>query len=221
VNGPSLIIVFDDAGHNRAQLDAVLSLPFPLTVAVLPRLAHSVEAAEAARRAGKEVILHQPMQAKNPQVNPGPGAIKPEMGAEEIAALVQGNMAEIGPVVGMNNHEGSRITESREAMTAVLDVCAAGGIYFLDSYTTAGSHAQAAADERGMKIWRRDVFLDNTPDRADVLAQLRRGLEIANRDGQAILIGHVWSPELPSILREVYPELVEKGYRFTTIGGMP
>ena len=60
----TLIFVFDDAGHNMTQLQPFLELPFPITVAVLPGLDYSAQAAQKARTSGKEVILHQPMQAK-------------------------------------------------------------------------------------------------------------------------------------------------------------
>jgi polysaccharide deacetylase 2 family uncharacterized protein YibQ len=70
---------------------------------------------------------------------------------------------------------------------------------------------------RGMRIWGRDVFLDNTQDKADILEQLHRGLTIADRTGSAILIGHVTSPTLAQILLDEYPGLIEKGYRFSTI----
>ena len=68
-----------------------------------------------------------------------------------------------------------------------------------------------------MRIWGRDVFLDNTKDKANILEQLRRGLVIADRTGSAILIGHVTTPGLVQILLDEYPVLVEKGYRFSTI----
>ena len=78
-NGAQLVFVFDDGGQNLAHLKSFLQLPFPITVAVLPRIAHSKESASQIRASGNEVILHQPMQSINPSVNPGPGAIKPGM----------------------------------------------------------------------------------------------------------------------------------------------
>jgi polysaccharide deacetylase 2 family uncharacterized protein YibQ len=215
--GATLVFVFDDAGQNLSHLASFLTLPFPLTVAVLPRLPYSSASAERIRAAGKEVILHQPMQARDRAKDPGPGAISPDMGEREIMTIAQKNIAEIAPVAGMNNHEGSLITESREAMGAVLDVCRAAGIYFLDSRTTAETAVPAAARERGMNVPSRDVFLDNTPSKDDMLNELTKGLKIANRTGSAIMIGHVWSPALAELLRELYPVLSRKGYTFSTI----
>ena len=49
----TLIFVFDDAGHNLAQLEHFLHLPFPCTIAVLPGLRYSSESARRIRTAGK------------------------------------------------------------------------------------------------------------------------------------------------------------------------
>ena len=75
-----------------------LRLPFPVTIAVLPGLEYSRSAAERARAAGKEVILHQPMQAVNLSYDPGPGAIRQGMNGDEIRAIVRKNLDEVGPV---------------------------------------------------------------------------------------------------------------------------
>lgn len=219
-NGAKLVFVFDDAGHNLNQLEPFLKLPFKVVIAVLPGLPHSAEAAAAARKAGKQVILHQPMQAVNLSVDPGPSAIKPDMHTYEIEALVRKNLAEIGPVVGLNNHEGSLITATQSAIGAVLDVCQAENIFFLDSRTNAETKAPQAALERGMKIYERDIFLDNEPGRDDIIAMIKKGLAVADKKGHAIMIGHIWSDGLAAIISEMYPDLVAQGYVFTDISGL-
>ena len=219
-NGAKLVFVFDDAGHNLNQLEPFLKLPFKVVIAVLPGLPHSAEAAAAARKAGKQVILHQPMQAVNLSVDPGPSAIKPDMHTYEIEDLVRKNLAEIGPVVGLNNHEGSLITATQSAIGAVLDVCQAENIFFLDSRTNAETKAPQAALERGMKIYERDIFLDNEPGRDDIIAMIKKGLAVADKKGHAIMIGHIWSDGLAAIISEMYPDLVAQGYVFTDISGL-
>lgn len=218
--GAKLVFVFDDAGHNLNQLQPFLELPFDCVIAVLPSLSHSGDAAAAARKAGKQVILHQPMQAVNLSVDPGPSAIKPDMHTYEIEALVKKNLAELGPVSGINNHEGSLITATQSAIGAVLDVCKEEGIFFLDSRTNAETKAPIAARERGMTIYERDIFLDNTQDRDDIIAMINKGLAVADKKGHAVMIGHIWSDGLAAILEELYPELVKKGYVFTDLSGL-
>ena len=212
-----LVFVFDDAGHNMTQLKPFLSMPFPITVAILPKLAYSKDAAVALRNAGICSILHQPMQAVNLSVDPGPGAIKPEMYSYEIEEIVKENLTEVGPVIGLNNHEGSLITASQSDIGTVLDVCKEKGIIFLDSRTNSESKAKQAALERDMTILERDIFLDNIQDKDEIIAMVNKGLEIADKKGYAIMIGHVWCKDLANILSELYPDLNAQGYEFLTL----
>lgn len=219
-----LCVVFDDGGQNISQLQKCVALPFPVTVAVLPRLPHSAEAARIVRQSGNEVILHQPMQAMNLKVNPGEGAIKPGMSSGELAATLSQNIAEISPIAGMNNHEGSLITEDESMVAFILQIVQDKGIYFLDSRTSSATKVPSVAMQMGMGYYQRDIFLDNQKTRENYLSELKKGLDIANKKGHVIMIGHVWSAaSLPAFLEEVYPELALKGYRFATVsksGGM-
>jgi len=212
-----LIFVFDDAGHNLEQLQYFLDLPFPCTIAVLPKLPNSIETAKRIRAAGKELILHQPMQAVNPNVDPGEGAVKPGMNREEIKKIVASNVEEIGPIAGMNNHEGSLITSDEEAMEAVLELCREKNIYFLDSRTSSKSVVPQVAKKLNMNIWERAVFLDNKRDKAYMKKQIIDGLEIASQRGEAIMIGHVFTVDLAILLKEMYSDLTQEGYTFSTI----
>jgi polysaccharide deacetylase 2 family uncharacterized protein YibQ len=211
-----VVFVIDDAGNNLRELEPFLRIPGPLTIAVLPGLPHSVEAAQRIRAAGKEVFLHQPMEAIGGQ-NPGPGAVYSGMSGDEIRAVLARNVAEIGPVAGMNNHQGSKITMDGKAMETVLAFCREHGIYFLDSRTTAETAAPAAAKRLGINIGERDVFIDNIQERASMIRYIEEGLKKADQKGAAVMIGHTWSSELAATLEELYPVLVEEGYSLSTI----
>ena len=212
------MLILDDGGHNMSQLEPFLALPFPLTIAVLPALAYSKETAIATRQAGKEVMLHQPMQAINLAIDPGPNAIRPNMSDVEIRSLLQKNVSEIAPIVGMNNHEGSLITADAQLMATVLDFCKENKLYFLDSRTNVETKALLVANEKNMKIWERNIFLDNTPEKKDIVEMFNAGLAIAEKNGLVIMIGHVWSgSHLADILRELGTEAQKKGFVFTTI----
>jgi polysaccharide deacetylase 2 family uncharacterized protein YibQ len=211
-----LVFVIDDAGNNLAGLDPFLRFPGPLTIAVLPQLPYSAEAARRIRAAGKEVILHQPMEALGGQ-NPGPGAVFAGMSPEEIRGIINRNLDEIWPVAGLNNHEGSRVTMDQEAMETVLGLCRERGILFLDSRTTAETAAPEAAKRLGIKIGERDIFLDNSQDRDSMLYYLNLGLRRAEQKGAAVMIGHIWSPALGLLLTELYQDLAARGYSFSTL----
>lgn len=217
-NNATLVFVFDDAGHNVSQLKKFLALPFPITIAILPKLEYSKESGQLIRSSGKEAILHQPMQSVNLKINPGPGAIKPEMSVTEIQTLLKSNISEVGPVAGLNNHEGSLITEDETRIGAVLETANQMGMYFLDSRTSSQTRVPQAAMSMGYGYYQRDIFLDNQKTKENIISELKKGLVIANKKGHAIMIGHIWSADiLPGVLNEVYPILKSKGYRFTTV----
>ena len=218
VNNAQLIFVFDDGGQNLTHLEKFLSLPFPITIAVLPKLVHSKESADRIRKTQHELMLHQPMQALNTKVNPGPGAITPEMSENEIISVLFQNINEIGPIAGVNNHEGSAITADAEKMSVIMKTVSENGIFFLDSRTNVDTTVPFVADAMGYSYYERNVFLDNTKNRADILKEINKGLALANKNGAVIMIGHIWSADvLPGLLNEIYPELKQKGYTFSTV----
>jgi uncharacterized protein len=212
----NIVFIIDDAGYSMSQLQAFLSLPFPLTIAVLPGLPNSEKAAKAIRAAGKELILHQPMQAVGGQ-NPGPGAILLGMSQAEVERVVEQNLASIPGAIGLNNHMGSAATADLGLMEAVAAVAKKRGIYYLDSRTTSDTTVSVAARREGIRYWERDVFLDNSPDRASIMRSVEDGKKRAVKDRPAVMIGHVWSAELAQALTDLYPQLVSEGFSLTTI----
>jgi polysaccharide deacetylase 2 family uncharacterized protein YibQ len=215
----TVAFVIDDAGNNLRELEPFLRIPFPLTIAVLPGLPYSAEAARRIRAAGKEVILHQPMEALGGQ-NPGPAAIYSGMSSDEIWAILKNNIAEVGPVVGINNHQGSKITMDKEAMETILNFCGEHGLYFLDSRTTADTVVPVIANQMGIKITQRDTFIDNEQDRDSMLSYIKSGLERARRNGSTVMIGHTWSPQLAPLLAEQFPLLSNQGYTIKTASNL-
>ena len=219
-NGATIVIVIDDAGRSAENTKKYTDLPFPITIAVLPKLPQTKQCAQTVRKAGKELILHQPMQAMNLDLNPGEGAIKEEMTRAEITATIRENIAELGPdVKGLNNHEGSLITANEVKIGIVLDTCMDLGIYFLDSRTTAETKAPQAALERDFEIFEKaGPYIDNDIDYDKMLVRLRETLDYANKHGKAIVIGHVDKSVkiLPKLLSDAYPEMKAAGYKFAT-----
>ena len=215
----ALVFVIDDAGNNLRELEPFLRIPYPLTIAVLPGLPYSAEAAGRIRAAGKEVILHQPMEALGAQ-NPGPGAIYSHMSADEIREVLARNIEEVGPVAGVNNHQGSKITIDAEAMKVILDFCSERGVYFLDSRTTAETAAPEIARQTGTKFAERNIFIDNEQNKNSMLGYIAGGLDRARRYGSAVMIGHAWSPDLAPLLFEQIPVYIEQGYIIKTVSGI-
>ena len=208
-------IVLDDGGHNLNHLQPFLNLDIPLTIAVLPELAYSKESALRIKNSGKTLILHQPMQAINLSTDPGPSAIMPQMSADQIRSLVSENLDSLGVKIGLNNHEGSLITADTYAMKAVMEVCKSRGMFFLDSRTNSQSVCKSVASEYGVKLYERNIFLDNTPNQDDMVAMFKSGIEIAKKNGSVVMIGHVWSGKnLADVLQKMYDEFTPQGFIF-------
>ena len=208
-------IVLDDGGHNLSHLKPFLDLKIPLTIAVLPNLAYSKQSANLTVQYGKTLILHQPMQAINLSTDPGPNAIMPQMSADQICSLVSENLDSLGVKIGLNNHEGSLITADTYAMKAVMEVCKSRGMFFLDSRTNSQSVCKSVASEYGVKLYERNIFLDNTPNQDDMIAMFKSGIEIAKKNGSVVMIGHVWSGKnLADVLQKMYDEFTPQGFIF-------
>ena len=215
----TLVFVIDDAGNSLQDLEPFLSFPGPLTIAVLPGLPNSAEAARRIRAAGKEVFLHQPMEAVGGE-DPGPGAIYSRMGTGEILEVLEKNVAEIGPVAGINNHQGSKITSDERIMETVLAFCREKGLPFLDSRTISTSVVPAIAKRMDITIGERNIFIDNDSSRTSMESYIDEGLRIASGRGSAVLIGHVRPTPLAGLLADLYPSFIEQGYTFATASSL-
>lgn len=212
----TLVFVIDDAGHNTRQLEPFLKLPGPVTIAVLPGLPFTAKAAAMVKAAGKELILHQPMEALG-GLDPGPGAIRSDMDDVAIRTVIRDNLRQLNGARGMNNHMGSKTTADTRAMATVLDETASAGLYFLDSLTTGESVVHSVASLMRQSAWERSVFLDNSPDKASILQYIAEGTKVAEKRGYAVMIGHVWSADLAQTLADLYPQLMEQGFSLSTI----
>jgi len=200
-------IVIDDLGQDVKQAKEVITLPGKITIAVLPGLAQSKNIAELAGKAGREVLLHLPMEPlKNHEKTRSPGTLSADMTPMAFLNTVSDDVESVPGAIGVNNHEGSALTENKEAMKFLMAELKARNLFFLDSLTNSKSVAYATAKEFGMKAARRDVFLDNDSDHpASIRKQLDELVEIARTHGKAIGIGH---PH-PITLSELRKWLVE------------
>jgi polysaccharide deacetylase 2 family uncharacterized protein YibQ len=209
--GPARVaIVIDDVGYSLSGLREFLRLPYPLAFAVLPGLPHSQEAGRLIAEAGKELLVHLPMEPSG-STNPGPGAVLTSQSDREIEGLLEESLGRLPGAVGMNNHMGSRATADRRVMEVVIRFLAARGLFFLDSRTTAATVGPETAERLGVPLLERDVFLDNENSPAYIEQALRRGIRTAQARGSAVLIGHVQNVELAVELERLLPSMERAG----------
>ncbi|MEZ5559143.1 MAG: divergent polysaccharide deacetylase family protein [Pseudomonadales bacterium] len=202
-----LAIVIDDVGYSLARAERVLALPSPITLGVLPFTPEATAVARMAAATGKEVILHQPMEPlPTPSAQPMDGTLTLGMAPDRFNATVEAAMAAIPGIVGVNNHTGSRLTQNPEAMRRFMTHLARRQLFFLDSRTTADTVAYDVAREERVPALKRDVFLDHFRTPAAVAAEYERALNIARRQGFAVVIAHPHDVSL-SLLEERLAEL--------------
>lgn len=211
-----LALIVDDAGYSLDELQAFLDLPMPLTVAVLPNLPHSTEAARRVLAAGKDLILHCPMEPGGGE-NPGPGAIFTGQSPEVIRRLLDQDFASVPGALGMNNHMGSKATADEAVMTVVLGYLKDRGKLFVDSRTTADTAGPRLAQAMGLPILQRDVFLDDDTKESEIADWLGKGIGEARTRGFSVVIGHVQNRAVVDILRAAEGTLVAQGVRMARL----
>jgi polysaccharide deacetylase 2 family uncharacterized protein YibQ len=212
-------VVLDDAGMRLEELDRVLRIGRPVTLAILPGLPHSQELARRAREAGVDVLLHLPMEPEDPSLARllGEFGVRVDMSEEEIGQTVRAALRAVPGAVGVNNHMGSRATADPRVVGAVLRVVREEGLFFLDSRTTPRSSVEAVAKNLGVRTAHRSVFLDNDPSPEAVRGQVRRLAELALREGSAVGIGHANRPHTPEVLAEMAAELEQRGVQLVPL----
>jgi polysaccharide deacetylase 2 family uncharacterized protein YibQ len=207
---PELAIILDDVGYDRAAADALLSLPFTVTLSVLPHLPLSSQVAEEAYRRGDEVMLHLPMQSEAAAEE---GVeLRVGMNAEQVNSALTEMLETVPHATGVNNHEGSRATADPALMEALMPALRQRGLFFIDSRTTAATVAYDTAKQSGVHAASRRVFLDDEVSASAIRAQLDLAARDALRDGSAIAIGHP-HPETIAALADGVPTLESRGIR--------
>jgi polysaccharide deacetylase 2 family uncharacterized protein YibQ len=162
----------------------------PLTFSILPRLKQSYDLAIEIHERGHEIMLHQPMEPTNPTIDPGPGALYVGYEENKIAEIMEENIFGLPYITGVNNHMGSKFTESRNKIKEFLGIIKETGFFFVDSLTTTRSKAYQTARRLQIGTVRRNVFLDNRQNESSILYQLSHLKVIASKYGCAIGIGH-------------------------------
>jgi len=120
---------------------------------------------------------------------------------KEMWQIIKKNVSSFPFAVGVNNHMGSRFTESRENITETLKVFRDKGFFFIDSFTSCHSIAFDTARQLNMTTAFRDVFIDNRGEKSYIYLQLLKLKKHALKHGYAIGIGHP-RPETVSAVQQ-------------------
>jgi polysaccharide deacetylase 2 family uncharacterized protein YibQ len=219
-SSPSRIaLIIDDIGANLSRARPFLDLGIPITFAILPRLARTQEAAEMIHNEGHEIMLHQPMEPINRDLDPGPGALYVGYGSNKITTIMEENISHIPFAIGVNNHMGSKFTACQEGVLEALQVVKERGLFFVDSLTTNRSTAYETAKDLHMRAAARNFFLDHTLEEPAILQQLHKLKRYALKHGHAVSIGHPF-PKTARAIRTFLKTSKESGITWVHISSL-
>lgn len=213
--GARVGLVIDDLGRSLQDLDTLAALGVPLSYAVLPFESMTPRVVATLRERRAEILLHLPMEPRGAQ-NPGPGALREGMSAEEIRSGTRAALEAVPGAVGVNNHMGSEMSADADALRALLGVVAERKLFFLDSRTSPESRGYALALELGVPAAQRQVFLDDDPRETALAGEWNRLLALARERGAAVAIGHPHPQTLALLAREI-PRARRLGYEFVPV----
>ncbi len=126
-------IVIDDFGSIMKGTDKMLSLPIPLTVAVMPFLPFHKEDAIATHRKDTKLLYICQMEPIKVKEWLGPKAITTDLSDEEINNRLEQAIQKLPHTIGMNNHMGSKVTADERIVRLILAACKKHGLFYLDS----------------------------------------------------------------------------------------
>lgn len=214
VTSPVISIIIDDIGYRNIDDINALSLPGPITYAVMPHAPHSKKISNIAHNSGKSVILHLPMEAIEAEKNRylGPGALTLEMKQSQFITTLSENLEAIPNIIGVNNHMGSLLTSQPKHMEWLMEFLYLKKIIYIDSVTSHNAITRNMAKINHVPYLRRDVFLDNSKDKAYINSQFLELVNIARRKGSAIAIGHP-HPETIDVLAKNLENIEKYGVK--------
>lgn len=211
-----IAIIVDDCGYNLQPCEYSASIKNPVTFSVLPDLKHSTDVAQCVHNNQKGVMLHLPMEPHfNNDHYPDDYIITTVMKKAKIENIIKHDLENIPFVDGVNNHMGSKATETSSLMAIVFDELKKRSLFFIDSLVTDKSVCSALAKTIQLPFTQRDVFLDNTNERSYIEGQFAQLAEIAKKKGHAIAIGHDRKLTL-EIIKEQTELLESQGFQFVT-----
>lgn len=208
---PRIVIIIDDMGLNRKYSDAIADLPAPLTLAFLPYAEDLNNQTKRALQKGHELMIHTPMEPINPDLDMGPIALSTDMSIDQIKDVMNEQvLSAFSGYKGINNHMGSRLTQDKKRMRAIMKILKEHGLYFIDSKTIGNSQAASEAAKAGIAFAERHVFLDHYTTEKDVERALDQLERVARLNGVGIAIGHPKERTF-NVLQKWLPRIESRG----------
>jgi len=190
LNKPKLAIIIDDV-TTSSQIRRIQDIGYTVNMAFLPPTTGHKNSAKITENLDKYMI-HLPLQASSSKYEEE-NTLHIDDDINKIENRIK-YLKELYPGTNfLNNHTGSKFTSNKEAMDKLFQVLKKYNYTFIDSRTTAKSMAKESSKEYGVKMFSRNIFLDNKKDSKYIQNQLKKAIKIAKKRGMAIAIGHPYS----------------------------
>jgi len=177
-----LAIVLYGFGDDAPSADSAFTLPVPFDVAVAPGRPQSRKVFRAAHAAGREVVLHLPLEPIDyPRVNPGPGTLLVTMSPAHVTNELHHDIDQAAPVAAVANHMGSLATQDMTLMRSVFHELRRADLPFVHLMPAAGAVCKSLASEMGVSYSEPDLVLDTEPRQHDTRALETRWKEALQR----------------------------------------
>ncbi len=213
-----IAFVIDDWGYTTRNCKYLKEIKAPIAAAVLPNLRHTNDVMLCADAAGKDVMLHLPLEPyNNKDQYPENYLITTNMKPALVAKLLEDMLKKMPRIIGVNNHMGSKATEDKPLMKQIFKILRKHGLYFMDSMTSP-HHSVCGEVAKDLKVpfASRDVFLDNVNTKEAILVQIEELVQKARKKGYAIAIGHDRDLTM-RVLKEQIPILQERGFEIVRV----
>jgi polysaccharide deacetylase 2 family uncharacterized protein YibQ len=185
---PAVALVIVGLGINEAgSIEAVETLPDPVSLAFAPYGRALETVVSAARRDGHEIFLEIPLEPFDyPQNDPGPQTLltgeQPRANLDKLFWL----MARFGGYVGVVNNMGARFTASAADFAPIMEELGVRGLGYLDDGSSNRSVASQLAEANDVPFSRAVATIDTNPDAEAIRAALTALEDRARAEGSAI-----------------------------------
>ena len=184
---PKLAIIIDDVAYVH-QTRLIKKIPFRVTPSFFPPTKRHPDTINLSKDFSFAMI-HLPTEALS-FGRPEPETLKVGDSTEHMRKRIRQIKKWFPSVRYYNNHTGSKFTSNFQAMDRLISVMRDENLYFVDSRTTASTKAPKIAKKYGIKLYSRDVFIDNSVEKRLIKKQLKQAVAIAKKRGYAVAIGH-------------------------------
>ena len=210
----TICLVIDDFGFAmNSDVEDFFKLNENITAAIIPGTPYAAQIGKYAHSIGVESIIHMPMESHEEDEMKYSVSLNEKLNATLVEEIIRLAFEEVPTALGMNNHQGSKATESLQLMKDIARTLKKMDKFFLDSFTNPESRGYITMRRYGVPTQLRQVFLDHVESPHQIKTNLDSLAALSHEMDIAVGIGHVKSITLEVLKKEI-PRLESEGYRF-------